>query len=155
MKKLIKLSSINTVETGNAHLPEHSDNESTIRPHSNIFTVTIGHALPIVFKNKVTQEESKSEPVEGSLYAMSIPGQYHDIFRIYIDDIFQKNTTKPTIVLLQTNLIFQKKISKKKIPKKKSQKKNSKKKLCQTLNTVLYVTREALVWRFAPRYIIF
>ena len=38
------------------------------------------------------------------------PGQYHDIFRIYIDDIFQINTTKPTIVLLQTNLIFQKKI---------------------------------------------
>ena len=73
-----------------------------------------------------------------------IPGQYHDIFRIYIDDIFQKNTTKPTIVLLQTNLIFQKKIPKKKIPKKKSQKKISKKKLCQTLNTVLYVTREAL-----------
>ena len=61
----------------------------------------------------------------------SVPGQYHDIFRIYIDDIFQKNTTKPTIVLLQTNLIFQKKIPKKKFP-------------CQTLNTVLYVTREAL-----------
>ena len=27
----------------NAHLPEHSDNEPTVRPHSNIFTVTIGH----------------------------------------------------------------------------------------------------------------
>ena len=57
------------------------------------------------------------------------PGQYHDIFRIYIEDIFQKNTTKPTIVLLQTNLIFQKKIPKKKFPKKKSQKKNLKKKV--------------------------
>ena len=40
-----------------AHLPEHSDNESTIRPHSNIVTVTIGHALPIVFRNKFTQKE--------------------------------------------------------------------------------------------------
>ena len=55
---------------------------------------------------------------------MIVPGQYHDIFRIYIDDIFQKNTTKPTIVLLQTNLIFQKKIPKKKFPKKKTQKKS-------------------------------
>ena len=33
--------------SGNAHLAEHSDNESTIRPHFNIFTVTIGHALPV------------------------------------------------------------------------------------------------------------
>ena len=59
------------------------------------------------------------------------PGQYHDIFRIYIDDIFQKNTTKPTIVLLQTNLIFQKKIPKKKFPnrKKNLKKKNLKKKV--------------------------
>ena len=68
--------------SGNAHLPEHSDNESTIRPHSNIFTVTIGHALPIVFKNKVTQKESKLEPVEGSLYAMSMESQHHWSHRI-------------------------------------------------------------------------
>ena len=60
---------------------------------------------------------------------LTYPGQYHDIFRIYIDDIFQKNTTKPTIVLLQTNLIFQKKIPKKKFPKKNLKKKNLKKKV--------------------------
>ena len=51
------------------------------------------------------------------------PGQYHGIFSIYIEDIFQRNTTKPTIVLLRTNLIFQKKIQQNNFPKKKSQKK--------------------------------
>ena len=68
------------------------------------------------------------------------PGQYHDIFRIYIDDIFQKNTTKPTIVLPTNKFTFSKKNLKNNFPKKKLSTK-----LCQrmghyTLNTVLYVT---------------
>ena len=99
----------------NAHLPEHSDNESTVRPHSNIFTVTIGHALPIVFRNKVTQEDSTLEPAEGSLYAMSMESQHHWSHRIDMADLIDasrysitfrsvgKNYKNSTIIIGDSN----------------------------------------------------
>ena len=68
--------------TGSTHLPEHSDDEATIRPHSHILTVTLGQALPIIFKDKVCQREITLEPTEGSLYAMSMESQHHWSHRI-------------------------------------------------------------------------
>ena len=63
--------------TGLTHLPEHSDGEPVIRPHSNIFTITIGEKVPIVFKDSITKQEKTLEPIEGSLYVMSMESQYH------------------------------------------------------------------------------
>ena len=63
--------------TGKTHLPEHSDDEATIRPHSRIITVTLGQALPIVFRDKITEEQLTLTPIEGSLYAMSMESQHH------------------------------------------------------------------------------
>ena len=74
------------------------------------------------------------------MWEIGSAGQYHDIFRMYIDDIFQKNTTKPTIVLLQNKFNFSKKNLKIIFRKKNSQKKCVSKNGTLTLNTVLYVT---------------
>ena len=48
-----------------------------------------------MFKNKVTQEESKLEPVEGSLYAMSIECQHHWSHRIDMANL--TNTSRYSI----------------------------------------------------------
>ena len=58
--------------TGLTHLPEHSDDEPVIRPHSNIFNITIGKKVPIVFKDSITKQEKTLEPIEGSLYVLSL-----------------------------------------------------------------------------------
>ena len=83
--------------------------------HSNIFTVTIGHALPIVFRNKVTQEDSTLEPAEGSLYAMSMESQHHWSHRIDMADLIDasrysitfrsvgKNYKNSTIIIGDSN----------------------------------------------------
>ena len=73
--------------TENTHLPEHSDDEAMIRPHSHIITLTLGQTLPIIFKDKVTQNESTLEPIDGSLYAMSMESQHHWSHRIEPADL--------------------------------------------------------------------
>ena len=50
--------------TGTTHLPEHSDDEASIRPNSHIITLTLGEVLP---KDKVSQNEHKLELANGSL----------------------------------------------------------------------------------------
>ena len=83
--------------TGTTHLPEHSDNEATIRPNSHIITLTPGEVLPIVFKDKVSQNEHKLEPANGSLFAMSMASQHHWSHRIDQADLL--NTTRYSITL--------------------------------------------------------
>ena len=70
-------------------MPEHSDDEPVIRPHSQIFTFTLGQAVPIVFTDKITKEEVSIEPVEGSLFVMSMESQYfwtHKISPVNLDN---------------------------------------------------------------------
>ena len=67
MKKSIKLSLINIVEILISQNTLITNQQSG---HTPIFSL-LRLVIPIVFKNKLTQEESKLEPVEGSLYAMS------------------------------------------------------------------------------------
>ena len=101
--------------TGTTHLPEHSDDEPTIRPHSSIITVTLGQVVPVVFKDKISQEEETLEPVEGSLYAMKMESQHHWTHRINQVDLANntrfsitfrsvgKNFRNSTIILGDSN----------------------------------------------------
>ena len=81
--------------TGTTHLPEHSDDEASIMPNSHIITLTLGEVLPIVFKDKVSQNEHKLEPANGSLFAMSMASQHHWSHRIDQADL--PNTTRYSI----------------------------------------------------------
>lgn len=80
---------------GKTHLPEHSDNEATIRPKSHIITLSLGHVLPVVFKDTISQNEVKLEPANGSLYAMSMASQHHWTHRIEPADL--TNTARYSI----------------------------------------------------------
>ena len=71
---------------------EHADDGATIRPSSHTVTVTLGQAMPIKFRDKVTQEDATLEPVKGSLYAMSMESHYHWTLRI--EETTLSNTTK-------------------------------------------------------------
>ena len=68
--------------SGNLHLPEHSDDEKSIRPHSHIFTVTVGSTVPLTFRNKISNEEKTFSPCGGSLYTMSMESQHYWSHRI-------------------------------------------------------------------------
>ena len=57
-------------------LPEHSDNERTIKPESNIFTVTLGSQRDITFRDVATGNERVVTPDSRSLYVMSQPSQF-------------------------------------------------------------------------------
>ena len=58
-----------------SHLPEHSDNERTIKPESNIFTVSLGASRDIIFKDITTRSEKVVTTAGCSMYAMSQPSQ--------------------------------------------------------------------------------
>ena len=73
--------------TGKTHLPEHSDDEDTIRPESTILTLTLGHQMEIIFKDKVSGREEKISPENGCLYAMSKSSQHFWTHRIVESDI--------------------------------------------------------------------
>ena len=69
-----------------SHLPEHSDNERTIKPESNIFTVSVGVSRNVIFKDTISGTE-KVVPIAGrSIYAMSQPSQCFWTHRINHDD---------------------------------------------------------------------
>ena len=63
--------------SGKTHLPEHADDEPTIRPESHVLTITVGHQVPITFKDKVTGREEVLSPIDGSLYVMSKSSQHY------------------------------------------------------------------------------
>ena len=83
--------------TGLTHLPEHSDDEPVIRPHSKIFTITLGEKVPIVFKDSITKEEKTLEPIEGSLYVMRMESQYHWTHRM--DQVNLENMVRYSVTL--------------------------------------------------------
>jgi hypothetical protein len=57
--------------TGEAFLPEHSDDETTIDPESSIFTISIGAKCDIIFKEKTTNEKLTHLCKPSSLYSMT------------------------------------------------------------------------------------
>ena len=57
-------------------LPEHSDDERTIKPESNIFTVSLGSQRDITFCDVTTGNERVVTPESRSIYIMSQPSQF-------------------------------------------------------------------------------
>ena len=67
---------INKYSDNASHLSEHSDNESTIRPESDIFTVSLGSQRDITFRDMITGNERVVTTESRSLYVMSQPSQF-------------------------------------------------------------------------------
>ena len=63
-------------------MPEHSDNEKSIRPQSKIITISIGSKRNILFKEKGSEEEISLAVSSGSLYAMTQESQFYWTHRI-------------------------------------------------------------------------
>ena len=64
-------------ENGQSHIPPHSDNEDSIIPDSDIYTVSIGAQRILVLQNTVgpLQEQRKIELTHGSVHCMSRASQ--------------------------------------------------------------------------------
>lgn len=58
-----------------SYLPEHSDDESIIKPDSDIFTLTVGSECTITFRNGLLYDTVDISPINGSLYVMSKSSQ--------------------------------------------------------------------------------
>jgi hypothetical protein len=74
---------VNKYEGTESYLPEHSDDEFSINPISDIFTLSLGSSRPIIFRDTFSDKEYMHEAVPCSLYAMSRDSQ--DVFRHRID----------------------------------------------------------------------
>ncbi len=74
---------VNKFDGPDSLLAEHSDDEYSIDPESDIYTVTVGEKRPIIFKNTFDGTELVHEAAPGSLYVMSRESQA--IFRHRID----------------------------------------------------------------------
>ena len=73
---------INKYVGEDSFLPEHSDNESTIKPESNIFTLTLGTPRTVIFGDKCNGETKEITPDTNSLYVMSQQSQLYWSHRI-------------------------------------------------------------------------
>lgn len=73
--------------TGLAGIPEHSDDERMIDPHSSIFTVSVGAECTIVFRDKTSNETTKHNCLSGSLYSMSRVSQDFFTHKIPMSDM--------------------------------------------------------------------
>ena len=66
---------VNKYVDSSAVLSEHSDGEDTIKPESNIFTVSLGSLRSIIFRDVTTGVEKVVTPETRSIYIMSQPSQ--------------------------------------------------------------------------------
>ena len=67
---------VNKYLDSSSALPEHSDDEKTIKPDSSIFTVSLGSLRSIMFRDVTTGDEKVVTPETRSLYIMSQPSQF-------------------------------------------------------------------------------
>ena len=67
---------VNKYIDSSTELPEHSDDETTIKPDSSIFTVSLGSLRDITFRDVTTGDERVVTPETRSLYIMSQPSQF-------------------------------------------------------------------------------
>ena len=73
---------VNKYTGPSSSLPEHSDDESCLAPGSSIYTVSLGSAASITYRDLITKGE-KSEQIENrSLYVMSQNSQFYWTHRI-------------------------------------------------------------------------
>lgn len=68
---------INRYTGGNSSLPEHSDDESSIAPGSQIFTLSLGCTRTMKFRDLVGNTEVERDVADCSLYVMSKSSQYY------------------------------------------------------------------------------
>ena len=73
----------NRYEGPESSLPEHSDDEYSINPDSDIFTISIGVPRKVTFKEIFTGQETESTAQPDSLYVMSRESQ--NVYRHRID----------------------------------------------------------------------
>ena len=66
---------VNRYDGPDATLPEHSDDEYAINPSSDIFTISIGAARTMVFRDIISGVEVEHTPQPDSLYVMSRDSQ--------------------------------------------------------------------------------
>lgn len=73
---------VNKYIGNNSFLPEHSDNEPSLKPHSKIFTVSVGTDRNVQFRDKCTSREHDLMVTSGSLYVMTQESQHYWTHRI-------------------------------------------------------------------------
>lgn len=71
---------VNRYKDGSSFLPKHSDNEQEIKPDSQIFTVSLGCARSMMFRDESRKSgkedrDTELEVSDGSIYIMSQPSQ--------------------------------------------------------------------------------
>ncbi len=80
---------INRYTGAESYLPEHSDDELSISPTSNIYTISVGESRTVKFKEIFTGIESELNPSSGSLYTMTRDSQAVYRHRIEKDPDFK------------------------------------------------------------------
>ena len=81
-KEIINSCLVNRYAGDKACLPEHSDNESSIDPESNIYCVSIGADAAIIFRDIINGTETVQGCENGSLYRMTCDSQNFFTHRI-------------------------------------------------------------------------
>ena len=79
---------VNRYEGPESKLPEHSDNEYSINPSSDIFTVSLGDVRKVIFRDIFSDKEMEHTPQANSLYVMSRDSQNFYQHRIDRDSSF-------------------------------------------------------------------
>ena len=73
---------VNKYTGDDAYLPDHSDDEASIKPESDIFTVTIGAPRTVKFSDRCCGHSEELTPENNSLYVMSQNSQFYWSHRI-------------------------------------------------------------------------
>ena len=73
---------VNKYTGSHSYLPEHSDNEPSLRPQSRILTLSIGSERNMLFRDKWAGREERLAVPNGSLYAMAQESQHYWTHRI-------------------------------------------------------------------------
>ena len=79
---------VNKYEGPESKLPEHSDDEYSINPTSDIFTISLGDARTVKFRDIISDNEIEHIPQHNSLYVMSRESQNYYQHRIDTDSTF-------------------------------------------------------------------
>ena len=80
---------VNKYTGSDSFLPEHSDNEASIKLQSKILIISIGSERNILFKDKHSGHEIGFNAISGSLYAMNQESQHHWTHRIDKEEAVQ------------------------------------------------------------------
>ena len=67
---------------------EHSDDERNIHPESSIFTISLGDARTITFRELSSSKTFEHTPKNGSIYSMTLKSQYYFKHQIFRDEQF-------------------------------------------------------------------